>query len=129
MTDRASIIHRYKLDGQCDVILAAALNRRNFASGERAAMARYRPFLDGSWRLAMGLKAVDLDGWIEIDASFAAQLAERRALIEERRDAVSLALPESQIGQAEVLALLLEHLPTRFPEIYRRDDAAIENLV
>jgi hypothetical protein len=110
------------------MILAAALNRRNFASGERVIMACYRPFLDGAWRLAMGLKALDLDDWIEIDASFTAQLAERRALIEERRDAVSLALPESRIGQAEVLALLLEHLPARFPEIYRRDGAAIENL-
>ena len=33
---------------------------------------------------------------------------------------VCLALPESRIGQAEVLALLLDHLPARFPEIYRR---------
>jgi len=91
-------------------------------------MACYRPFLDGSWRLAMGLKALDLRNWIEIDDSFAAQLAERRALLEERREAVCLALPESRIGQAEVLALLLDHLPAHFPEIYRRSQAAIENL-
>jgi len=92
-------------------------------------MACYRPFLDGSWRLAMGLKALDLNDWIEIDDSFAAQLAERRALLEERRDEVCLALPESLIGQAEVLALLLDHLPARFPEIYRRSPEAVENLV
>ncbi len=92
-------------------------------------MASYRPFLDGPWRLAMGLKALDLRDWIEIDTSFAAQLAKRRALIEERRDdAVCLALPESRVGQAEVLTLLLDHLPARFPEIYRRSPTAIENL-
>ncbi len=92
-------------------------------------MACYRPFLDGSWRLAMGLKALDLGAWIEIDDSFAGQLAQRRALLERRRDEVCLALPESLIGQAEVLALLLDHLPARFPEIYRRSGDAIENLV
>ena len=92
-------------------------------------MARYRPFLDGSWRLAMGLKALDLHDWIEIDDSFAGQLAERRALLASRRDEVCLALPESRIGQAEVLALLLDHLPDRFPEVYRRGATAIENLV
>jgi Haem-dependent oxidative N-demethylase, alpha subunit-like len=92
-------------------------------------MACYRPFLDGSWRLAMGLKALDLKDWIEIDDSFAGQLAERRALLDERGDEVCLALPESLIGQAEVLALLLDHLPARFPEVYRRSAAAIENLV
>jgi dimethylamine monooxygenase subunit A len=47
-------------------------------------MLRYRPFLDGPWRLAMGLKALDLDDWIEIDEHFAGQLAERRRLLEQR---------------------------------------------
>jgi hypothetical protein len=31
---------------------------------------RYRPFLDGPWRLAMGLKALDLREWIEVDEHF-----------------------------------------------------------
>ena len=39
------------------------------------------------------------------------------------------ALPESAAGQAEVLELLLEHLPQRFPEHYRRSDGEIANLV
>jgi hypothetical protein len=128
MTDRASIIRQVKLVGKRDVILAAALNRSNLEPNARPIMACYRPFLDGSWGLAMGLKALDLRDWIEIDASFSAQLAERRALIEERREAVCLSLPESRIGQAEVLALVLDHLPTRFPEIYRRGPGVIENL-
>jgi hypothetical protein len=91
-------------------------------------MIRYRPFLDGPWRLAMGIKALDLEQWIEIDDRFAAQLAERRRLLEGERDAVLGELPESGPGQRELLALLLDHLPERFPEHYRRVDGRIENL-
>jgi dimethylamine monooxygenase subunit A len=90
-------------------------------------MPRYRPFLDGPWRLAMGIKALDLAEWIEIDERFASQLAARRTLLEERRDEVLAALPESGPGQAELLELLLDHLPRRFPERYGRSDGLIEN--
>jgi dimethylamine monooxygenase subunit A len=92
-------------------------------------MPRYRPFLDGPWRLAMGLKALDLREWIEIDEDGADQLAERRRLLDQRRDEVLGALPESAAGQAEVLELLLDHLPQRFPERYRRADGELANLV
>ena len=90
-------------------------------------MVRYRPFLDGPWRLAMGIKALDLQEWIEIDERFAAQLAVRRQLLDEERSAVLAALPESGPGQRELLALLLDHLPQRFPGQFRRADGAIEN--
>jgi hypothetical protein len=91
-------------------------------------MIRYRPFLHGPWRLAMGIKALDLQEWIEIDRRFTEQLAERRQLLDERRSEVLAGLPESGPGQRELLALLLEHLPKRFPEHYRPVDGGIENL-
>jgi dimethylamine monooxygenase subunit A len=90
-------------------------------------MPRYRPFLDGPWRLAMGIKALDAAEWIEVDDRFAAQLAERRRLLSERPADVLAGLPESLPGQQELLCLLLEHLPERFPEHYRRTDGRIEN--
>jgi hypothetical protein len=90
---------------------------------------RYRPFLDGPWRLAMGLKALDLREWIEIDEHFEGQLAERRRLLDQRQGEVLGALPESAAGQAEVLELLLDHLPQRFPEHYRRTNGELINLV
>jgi dimethylamine monooxygenase subunit A len=90
-------------------------------------MARYRPFLDGPWRLAMGIKALDPAAWIEIDESFTGQLAERRRLLAERRAEVLAALPESRAGQQELLELLLSHLPERFPEHFRRRGGRIEN--
>lgn len=90
-------------------------------------MPRYLPFLDGPWRLAMGIKALDLAEWIEIDDRFAAQLAERRRLLDERPADVLAGLPESARGQRELLHLLLDHLPERFPEHYRRSDGRIEH--
>ena len=90
---------------------------------------RYRPFLDGPWRLAMGLKALDLREWIEIDEHFEGQLADRRRLLDQRQGEVLGALPESAAGQAEVLELLLDHLPQRFPEHYRRTNGELINLV
>jgi hypothetical protein len=92
-------------------------------------MLRYRPFLEGPWRLAMGIKALDLADWIEIDARFAEQLAERRRLLEAEPAAVLAVLPEGVAGSHELLALLLDHLVARFPERYRRADGRIDNLV
>jgi dimethylamine monooxygenase subunit A len=91
-------------------------------------MIPHLPFLDALEVLNMGLKALDPRDWIEVDGQFAAQLAERRRLLEVRRDEVLAALPGSEAGRQEVLELLLEHLPARFPEIYRHADGAIENL-
>jgi dimethylamine monooxygenase subunit A len=90
---------------------------------------RHRPFLDGPWRLAMGLKTLDPGAWIEIDERFLDQLAERRRLLAEHKQEVVAALPESHAGQQELLELLLEQLPGRFPEHYRRQDGVIENRI
>jgi dimethylamine monooxygenase subunit A len=80
-------------------------------------------FLDGPYRLAMGLRALDLEEWIEIDRDFDEQMAERDRLLTERRDEVFAALPESAAGQEEVLELLLDHLPARFPSHFGRSGA------
>ena len=90
-------------------------------------MAPYRPFLDGPWRLAVGIKALDLQAWIEVDELFVDQLAERRRLLAERRAEVLAGLPESRAGQEELLALLLDHLTARFPDHYRRHGGRIKN--
>jgi dimethylamine monooxygenase subunit A len=90
-------------------------------------MPRYQPFRNGPWRLAMGIKALDPAEWIEIDERLIEQLAVRRRLLRERRAEVVAALPESSPGQGELLELLLDHLPERFPEHYRRSAGRIEN--
>ena len=81
---------------------------------------------DGSSRLfAIGLKPLDMSGWIEADDRLAADLAEKERLAAAHWDEVFAAEPGTDAAQAEVLALLLEHLPARFPDLYRRDGDAM----
>ncbi len=77
---------------------------------------------DGTSKLfTIGLKQLDLANWIEIDATFDFQLAEKRRIHAEHGPDVFVAEEATENAQAEVLALLTEHLPEQFPERYRRD--------
>jgi hypothetical protein len=77
---------------------------------------------DGSSKLfQIGLKPLDLNNWIEVDATFDFQIAEKRRIHAEHGAHVFVAEPGTEDAQAEVLALLTAHLPARFPERYRRD--------
>jgi hypothetical protein len=81
---------------------------------------------DGSSKLfQIGLKPLDVDEWIDADERLVADLAEKRRLAETRWDDVFAAEADTEAAQAEVLALLAEHLPRRFPELYRRDGDAM----
>lgn len=92
--------------------------------GYRRAM--HTPY-DGSSRLfEIGLKPLDPDAWIEVDSHLAAHLAEKDRLAAAYPEEVFAAEPDTEAAQAEVLALLVEHLPRRFPGIYRRDGETIE---
>lgn len=88
----------------------------------------YLPFMDG-WRLAMGLKPLRLQDWIEIDAAFAEELQLKQELLERRYVQVFAELPDSQIAQQEVLQLLVEHLLQYFPQYYQQQDGELCNLV
>jgi hypothetical protein len=76
----------------------------------------------------MGLHALAPDDWLDPGLDEAPQMAERRRLLAERPAEVLAALPESAAGQHELFALVLEHLPQRFPERWRRDGAALVDL-
>jgi hypothetical protein len=85
----------------------------------------YLPFEAGPHRLQMGLMALKPEDWIEIDETLAATLLAKRRLLAERRDEVFAALPDTEAAGAEVLALLAEHLPKRFPAQYPRMNTTI----
>lgn len=85
----------------------------------------YLPFEPGPHRLQMGLMALKPDDWIELDDTLAAALLAKRRLLAERHDEVFAALPGSEDAGAEVLALLAEHLPRRFPTQYPRMNTTI----
>ncbi len=69
----------------------------------------------------MGLRRLEPDDWLRVDDAHDAQMRLRDRLLAERRAEVAAALPGSEAGCAETLALLLEFLPERFPERWTRD--------
>lgn len=79
------------------------------------------PIEDGPWRMAMALRPLNPAEWILPDGLLEAQLAEKERLIAGRREEVTAELPGSEAGQAELLARLVEYLPERYPDLYRRD--------
>lgn len=89
----------------------------------------YLPFTSPQWHLKLGLKPLNLQDWIEIDQEFFAYLSRKASLLQERHSEVFGCLPGSEAAQQEVLDLLLEHLPKRFPEVYRLQDHQITNLL
>ena len=85
----------------------------------------HTPF-DGSTKpFTIGLKPLDLHDWIEIDATFDDQLAEKQRLYATLPDKVFVAEPDTYEAQREVLDLLVEHLPKRFPDRYSADESSI----
>ncbi len=81
---------------------------------------------DGSSPLfRIGTRPLDPADWLAPDAAMAGQLAQKARLFAERRDAVFAATPESHPAQAELLALLVNHLPERFPDLWRHSKAGM----
>ncbi|WP_338721397.1 DUF3445 domain-containing protein [Devosia sp. XK-2] len=74
----------------------------------------------------IGTRPLDPADWLEPDAAMAAQLAEKAKLLKERKDAVFEELAGSRKAQAELLALLADHLPRHFPELWRHSSTGIE---
>jgi hypothetical protein len=67
-------------------------------------------FLDGPWKLAMGLNALDPADWLWRDERFAEESARRAALVTERPAEVLAMLPEAAPAVRELVALVHDHL-------------------
>ncbi len=80
----------------------------------------YLPFEPRPHRLQMGLMALKPDDWIELDGKLGETLLLKRRLLAERHDDVFAALPGTEVAGAELLAMLADHLPRRFPTQYAR---------
>ncbi|WP_419897615.1 heme-dependent oxidative N-demethylase family protein [Roseomonas sp. USHLN139] len=85
------------------------------------------PYETGAFRMALGLQSVPEVEWLEIDATYPAQLAERRRLIATRRAEVIGALPGTEAAQQELLAMLAAHLPRRYPGWFDSAGGVLEN--
>jgi hypothetical protein len=69
----------------------------------------------------IGAKPLDVEHWIDPDERLGAYLDEKARLKAVMPDEVFAAEAETEAAQAEVLGLLVEYLPRRFPAIYRHD--------
>jgi dimethylamine monooxygenase subunit A len=82
---------------------------------------------DGSSKLfQIGLKPLDLREWIDADDLLTAHLDEKARLWVAHPDEVFVAEAGSEDAQTEVLELLAEHLPERFPDLYRQHGETID---
>lgn len=61
-----------------------------------------------------GLSPFDLRDWIEVNETYAAQMRERRALLQSHRDQVLWLDPVAQDAAEELLSRVLAHLPQPF---------------
>jgi hypothetical protein len=67
-------------------------------------------FLDGPWKLAMGLNALDPADWLWRDDRHALETAERHRLVRERPGEVLAALPGTAPAIEELVAMVHAHL-------------------
>jgi len=74
----------------------------------------------------IGIRPFELAEWIDADDQLGLYLDEKARLWATERAAVFAAEAETGPAQAEVLALLADHLPAQLPKLYRRDGASIE---
>jgi hypothetical protein len=82
---------------------------------------------DGSAKLfQIGVKPLSPGEWIEVDGRLAADLAEKERVSAAHAGSVFMAEPGTEQAQAEVLALLVEHLVAQFPQHYRRIGDGVE---
>jgi hypothetical protein len=70
-------------------------------------------------------KPLDPADWLDPDADMAAQLAEKARLHQTHLSQIFAELPESRLAQAELLSLLADYLPERFPHLWQRVDAGL----
>jgi hypothetical protein len=82
-------------------------------------------FMDGPWKLAMGLNALDPADWLWRDARFALETATRRSLLAERPDEVLAMLPTAEPAVRELVAMVAAHLGEPAPETGLLPDLAL----
>ena len=82
--------------------------------------ALYLPFEAGPHRMLMGLAARHPDELIEIDETYPAEMAERRALLDGRHDEVIAVRAASEQARREALDLVAAVLPARYPAWFTR---------
>jgi hypothetical protein len=89
--------------------------------------ALHLPFETGPYRMAMSLVTVPAAEWMELDARYAEEMAERRRLLAEQHDDVFAVQPDAEDASREVLQRLVAYLTAQFPDWFSLDDNVLVN--
>ena len=76
-------------------------------------------------RMSLGLRTLDLEGWLEVDGDRDGDLAAKQRLLADRHDDVVAHLPTGQDAAQEVLDLVVEWLESHHPRLARSPDPAL----
>jgi dimethylamine monooxygenase subunit A len=84
----------------------------------------YIPLETKGWKMAMGLRPLALDHWLEVDERRDDELEQKRRLLDTSFDVVVATNPEGDAGSRELLEEVTSFLEVHHPEIAReaRDD-------
>jgi hypothetical protein len=77
----------------------------------------YIPLDNKGWRMAMGLRPLDLANWLEVDHNRSAELELKRQLLSEKFETVVATNPEGDEASAELLTCIEESLKEFHSEI------------
>jgi hypothetical protein len=88
----------------------------------------HTPYDGSSKPFTIALQPLNLDEWIEVDDRLAEYLGEKDTRLCGSPGDVLMAEADTLAAQREVLDLLLDYLPRRFPEHYRCEHGGIEVL-
>lgn len=86
---------------------------------------RYAPYASGKFQMAMGMVALDLRDWIDVDQNRAVELREKERLLASQHDAVFGDFPGSEAAQREVLMLLLDNLEQCHPGLITFEEGMV----
>ncbi|KAF3917374.1 hypothetical protein ABW21_db0203212 [Orbilia brochopaga] len=90
----------------------------------------YRPFRYGpTYFVTMGLRKGNFDEWIELDNEFLKFHAIKKDRIDVRGDKCCKTAPEAMDAAIELLELLRDYLPKRYPSMFVATPVGIDNIV
>lgn len=88
----------------------------------------YLPFATGQYRLSLGLKALEIEDWMQFDDRFVSYLQQKADVLRNNYSDAVAGTQTSRSAQQEVLDALLDYLPQRYPTHYQRQGETIANL-
>lgn len=88
----------------------------------------HTPYDGTSKPFNIGVRPLDVNDWIEVDANLSAYLKEKAHHYRDDSHQVIVSEETSIAAQSEVLSMLSEHMCERYPDIYRKKESTIEIL-